>query len=53
MLNKTEKIKKEVLEYIEQHPEEKPPYRPWRELIKFGNEVTESEVLTNLKVLAG
>lgn len=44
MLNKTEKIKKELLEYIEQHPEEKPPYRPWRELIKCGNEVTESEI---------
>ena len=44
MLSKTEKIKKELLEYIEQHPEEKPPYRPWRELIKCGNEVTDREI---------
>ena len=44
MLNRTEKIKKDLLEYVEQHPDEKPPYRPWRELLNCGKEITESEI---------
>ena len=44
MLSKTEKIEKDLLEYVEQHPEEKEPYRPWCELLQCGKEVTDSEI---------